>query len=381
MKTYNAVFNPEQVDGVFGISLVKNPAMEGNFVALSEQEKKQVIQFKEVDKEQRILIGLVLEPNKPIYRFNEKTKEEFNIVFNEDTIKNLSYSFFKNGFQTNSTIEHDSKINGVTFVESWIVQDSAKDKSAIYGFSYPVGSWVATMKVDDDKIWNDYVKTGEVLGFSIDAMLDLQEINLKSSVNMSKVESSFLESLTTLLGLNKTDEVKEVPIEVKLGEVKTSDGELTIMYDGEELTAGADMFVMQEDERVAIPEGEYITEMGILVVDAESKLVEVKPMEEEEVVEDAPAEMGTDAPSQTSESKQEALENAIKSILVKYSENVNEKLASFETKLSEVVKENETLKAEVLEFSKAPSAKPIKSAPTQTVGKTAKSRILNSLNK
>ena len=381
MKTYNAVFNPEQVDGVFGISLVKNPAMEGNFVALSEQEKKQVIQFKEVDKEQRILIGLVLEPNKPIYRFNEKTKEEFNIVFNEDTIKNLSYSFFKNGFQTNSTIEHDSKINGVTFVESWIVQDSAKDKSAIYGFSYPVGSWVATMKVDDDTIWNDYVKTGEVLGFSIDAMLDLQEINLKSSVNMSEVKETFVDSLKTLLGLNKTDEVKEVPIEVKLGEVKTSDGELTIMYDGEDLTAGADLFVMQEDERVAIPEGEYITEMGILVVDAESKLVEVKPMEEEEVVEDAPAEMGTDAPSQTSESKQEALENAIKSILVKYSENVNEKLASFETKLSEVVKENETLKAEVLEFSKAPSAKPIKSAPTQTVGKTAKSRILNSLNK
>ena len=377
MKTYNAVFNPEQVDGVFGISLVKNPAMEGNFVALSEQEKKQTIQFKEVDKEQRILIGLVLEPNKPIYRFNEKTKEEFNIVFNEDTIKNLSYSFFKNGFQTNSTIEHDSKISGVTFVESWIVQDSAKDKSAIYGFSYPVGSWVATMKVDDDTIWNDYVKTGEVLGFSIDAMLDLQEINLKSEVNMSKVESTFLDSLTTLLGLNK--EVEQ-PIEVKLGEVKTSDGELSIMYDGEELTVGSDMFVIQDELRVPIPEGEYITEMGILVVDAESKLIEVKEVEaEEEILEDAPAEMNTETPAQ--ESKQEALENAIKSILVKYSENVNERLTSFETKLSEVIKENETLKSEVLEFSKAPSAKPIKSAPTQNVGKTAKSRILNSLNK
>ena len=377
MKTYNAVFNPEQVDGVFGISLVKNPAMEGNFVALSEQEKKQTIQFKEVDKEQRILIGLVLEPNKPIYRFNEKTKEEFNIVFNEDTIKNLSYSFFKNGFQTNSTIEHDSKISGVTFVESWIVQDSKKDKSAIYGFSYPVGSWVATMKVDDDTIWNDYVKTGEVLGFSIDAMLDLQEINLKSEVNMSKVESTFLDSLTTLLGLNK--EVEQ-PIEVKLGEVKTSDGELSIMYDGEELTVGSDMFVIQDELRVPIPEGEYITEMGILVVDAESKLIEVKEVEaEEEILEDAPAEMNTETPAQ--ESKQEALENAIKSILVKYSENVNERLTSFETKLSEVIKENESLKSEVLEFSKAPSAKPIKSAPTQNVGKTAKSRILNSLNK
>ena len=374
MKTYNAIFNPEQVDGVFGISLVKNPAMEGNFVALSEQEKKQNIQFKEVDKEQRILIGLVLEPNKPIYRFNEKTKEEFNIVFDEDTIKNLSYSFFKNGFQTNSTIEHNSKINGVTFVESWIVQDSKKDKSSVYGFSYPKGSWIATMKVDDDKIWNDYVKTGEVLGFSIDAMLDLKEINLKSSVNMSEVKKTFIDSLSTMLGLNKTEIQVEEPIEVKLGEVKTSDGEITIMYDGDELVAGADLFVVQEDERIPIPEGEYITEMGVLVVDAESKLVEVKPSEPEEVVEDAPAEMGVEKPKN---SKQEDLENAIKSILVKYSENVNEKFTAFETKLSEVIKENETLKKEVLEFSKAPSAKPIRSTPSQSDSKLSLTQRIN----
>jgi hypothetical protein len=66
MKTYEAVFNQAKNKGVYGISLVEDPAMEGNFIALSKEAK---IEFKTVDEEQRILMGLVLEPNKPIYRF------------------------------------------------------------------------------------------------------------------------------------------------------------------------------------------------------------------------------------------------------------------------------------------------------------------------
>ncbi len=367
MKTYNAIFNSENEQGVFGISLVKAPAMEGNFIALS---KNQNIQFKEVDKEQQILLGLVLEPNKPIYRINEETQEEFNIVFSEETIKELSYNFFKQGFQSNSTIEHNNKIDGVTFVESWIVEDSEKDKSSLYGFSYPKGSWLATMKVDDADLWNNYVKTGKVQGFSIDAMLDLKEINFKSQSNMSKVESTFLDSLTALLGLNKQDEVKEVVEQkVEFGEIKTSDGEITIMYEGETPTIGADLYVMQEEERVPIPQGEYPTEAGIMVVDENSKLIEIKPLEEE-VAEVAEVE---------TEMSDSEIEQAIKSILVKYSEQVNSKLESFEAKLSEVTKENESLKNELLEFSKMPSSKPITATPVAP--KTSRDRIYSKILK
>ena len=90
MKTYEAIFN-EEVSGVYAVSLVESPAMEGLFVALNKQEE---IQFKEVDKEQRILMGLVLEPNKPIYR--NQGGEEFNIMFDEDNIKQLAFSFLEN---------------------------------------------------------------------------------------------------------------------------------------------------------------------------------------------------------------------------------------------------------------------------------------------
>ena len=211
IKTYEALFDSKN-KGVYSISIVEDPAMEGNFVALSKEKK---IEFQTVDEEQRILIGLVLEPNKPIYR--NQGGEEFNIVFSENTIKDLSHNFFKQGYQNNSSIEHADKVKGVSFVESWIVEDSAIDKSANYGFSYPKGSWIATMKVDDENVWQDYVKTGKVKGFSIDAFLTLKEIKLNINSKKMTEEKSKVDALTdALLSFFKTNKVEE---EVKLEEV------------------------------------------------------------------------------------------------------------------------------------------------------------------
>ena len=191
ITTYEAVFNEEDVSGVFGISLVESPATKEYFIQLSEDEKKQVIEkateikLATADEEQRLLVGLVLEPNKPVYR--NQDGEEFNIVFNEETIKNLAHSFFMNDYHKNSTIEHDmeSKISDVAFVESWTVADPKKDKSNAYGLEYPKGSWVIAMKVKSDEVWNDYVKTGKVQGFSIDAVVKLKKVNNKKEVKMS----------------------------------------------------------------------------------------------------------------------------------------------------------------------------------------------------
>ena len=209
--------------------------------------------YTEIDKEQRILMGLVLQPNLPVYR--NQNGEEFNIVFNEDTIKNLSYHFFKANNQKNSTIEHEDKIEGVTFVESWIVEDSKIDKSAIHNFNYPVGSWVATMKVDSDEVWNDYVKTGKVQGFSVDAMLELKEVNLKSDINMSINEKilALLRRVDARVG-GVPAEIETEVVEVKMGSVKTADGAMSFEYEGEELVAGVAVWAMAEDgAKVPIP--------------------------------------------------------------------------------------------------------------------------------
>jgi len=352
MKTYEVVFDKLKNKGVYGISLVGDPAMEGTFIALSKEDNK--IKLAEIDKEQRILIGLVLEPNKPIYR--NQDGEEFNIIFNEETIKDLSHNFFVSNSQSNSTIEHEDKqqLKGVTFVESWIVEDSKIDKSANFGMSYPKGSWIATMKVDNDDIWNDYVKTGEVKGFSVDAMVNLKEINLKSEVNMSNQLVEALKGLPEKIALAlkpKEVEVVEVVEEVvKLGSVMSADGAVTIEYDGEQLQAGVNVFVMDGENKVPLPIGEYELEGGlILVVTEVGMAAEIK---EPEVVEEELATPNDDAATL------DAIENAIKSIMIKYSADVDLK---FEANKKEIA----DLKSEILELGKQPTTKPVKSAPVQ----------------
>ena len=152
----------EDLQGVEAISIVENPAIESDFVALKSEEVK----LAEVDKEKRILMGAVLIPEKPIYRRNGE--DEYYIYFSKDTVVKASQLFLKKGNQGNSTLEHSKSIEGLTVVESWIVEDLTKDKSALYNLSVPVGTWMASVKVDNDEIWNDYVKTGKVKGFSLE---------------------------------------------------------------------------------------------------------------------------------------------------------------------------------------------------------------------
>ena len=370
MKTYLAKFNPKKNGGVYAISLVENPAMEGLFIALSKDEP---IQLKEVDAEKRILMGLVLEPNKPIYR--NQGGEEFQIVFDEKTIEELSHSFFKLGYQGNSTIEHDPKqqIQGVTFVESWIVENPEIDKSTNFGFSYPKGSWIATMKVDSDQVWNDYVKTGKVQGFSIDAMLSLEEVNLKSIINMAKEEENSLVQLLkdlpnqikTALGLDK---------KIQLGSLKTEDGKLEIMFDGEMMAVGGRVYVMAEDgQEVAVPAGEYVLENGNTLVVKEDGIVdsfiEATP---EAPAEEAPAEMAEpETPSEGKVNQDEKIaseiESAIKSILIKYAEQ--------ETQITQ-------LKSQIEEIGKQPASKGIKQPErNESVALTKQGRILETIRK
>jgi hypothetical protein len=153
----------DEFSGIDAISIVEAPAIEDYFVALSEQKE---FKFAEVDKDKQILMGPILIPNKPIYR--REGEKEYYIYFTRETVKKASELFLMKGKQNNSTYEHFEKINGLSMVESWIVEDSEKDKSAIYGMNLPVGTWAGTIKVNNEKIWNDFVKTGKVKGFSIE---------------------------------------------------------------------------------------------------------------------------------------------------------------------------------------------------------------------
>jgi len=163
MEIIELILDEEDFEtGVEAISIVESPAIESDFVALKNQEFK----LAEVDKEKKILMGALLIPNKPIYRLGEEG--EYYIYFSKETICKASQLFLQNGNQSNSTLEHSEVLNGLTLVESWIVEDKAKDKTALYGLDVPLGTWMGSVKVNNDEVWNEFVKTKKVKGFSIE---------------------------------------------------------------------------------------------------------------------------------------------------------------------------------------------------------------------
>ena len=162
MRIVELILDEESELGIESISVVENPAIEEDFVALKSQEFK----LAEIDGERRILMGALLIPNKPIYRRNGE--DEYYIYFSKDTVLKASQMYLMNSKQNNSTLEHQHAIEGLSLVESWIVEDKVHDKSVKYGMDLPLGTWVGSVKVNNDQIWNEFVKTGKVKGFSIE---------------------------------------------------------------------------------------------------------------------------------------------------------------------------------------------------------------------
>tara|TARA_R110001606_G_scaffold11070_5_gene48059 strand:- start:450 stop:1061 length:612 start_codon:yes stop_codon:yes gene_type:complete len=169
MKIIELILDEENLDddnGITAVSIVSEPAIAESFIALKNQEFK----FAEQDKEKRLILGAALVPNRPIYRRSEKDGSEFYIFFSKSTVRKASELFFIKGNQSEATLEHDKTLKNMTIVESWIVE-SEKDKTRHYGMNVPVGSWVISMKVNDDDVWNNQIKNGKVSGFSIEAFM------------------------------------------------------------------------------------------------------------------------------------------------------------------------------------------------------------------
>lgn len=151
--------------GIQAISIVENPAMESDFIALAETQR---VELARTNEDEMLLMGAALIPNKPVYR--KEGENEFYIYFSEDTVKKASQMFFKNNNQSNATLEHQASIEGMTIVESWIIEDEKFDKSRKYGLDLPKGTWMISMKVDDKNIWDNQIKGNKVFGFSIEGI-------------------------------------------------------------------------------------------------------------------------------------------------------------------------------------------------------------------
>jgi hypothetical protein len=123
--------------------------------------------FSVFNAEQRLIVGPAMIPDKMIIRRNEITGDIYYVYFTSDTIKKLQQKFMQEKLLDKTNIEHGRKfLNNVDVVESWIIEDEQKDKQQVFGMNYPKGTWMISMKVNDDTTWSK-VKDGKLKGFSV----------------------------------------------------------------------------------------------------------------------------------------------------------------------------------------------------------------------
>lgn len=285
--TYKNLEQQDEFEGVYAISLVEDPANEMQFIMLSNT-KKDVLKL--ANKEKQLLTGVVLMPNQKIYRRDDSGKE-FEIFFEADVIEKLSQDFLKNGFQKNSTYNHNENnwLQDISVVEQWIIEDPENDKANALGFKeLPKGTWMVTFKVSDE-VWGDYVKTGKVKGFSIDAFLDMEKIKMNNNKTKKRKKMSLLTKLRNLIA---TTLMKEIEIE-GMGKLLSENFEIgDEVFSGNELVISSSFtyegFVyMTDEDGVIVSKDEFVEDMPAEEAEmvAPEEEVEMEEVTEEEVIE------------------------------------------------------------------------------------------------
>lgn len=207
----------------YAISMVEEPAIKVNYVALAKQEEMDI---KLSSDERHICYGPALIPNKDIYRNNGE--QEFYINFTEESIVKMSQDFMKNFRQKEVNLEHEEDVDEVYVCESWLVEDPYKDKANALGFNVPKNTWMIGMKVNNVDTW-EKVKAGELKGFSVESAIRLEEFSKQTDNNMintdemsfwtkmkevlaeafSKKESAEIEELAANSGFSSVEDYKK----------------------------------------------------------------------------------------------------------------------------------------------------------------------------
>ena len=246
--------------GVEAISLVKFPAIESNVIFFSKDKKKNVVSLAQIDEDKRTLIGPALIPDKHIPRYDEATDEEYDVFFSKDTVKQASELFLKTNRTNEHTFEHQEKIEGVSVVESWIVEDPSMDKAKHFGMDVPVGTWMVRIHVGNDTMW-DAVKEGSIRGLSIEGYFhdSVQEMSTKIE------KGSVKKTLSRMWNFLK----RKFYVEIQL------DNGAVLATEDEALTAGSKVFSLDEEGMpIELKNGKFKTGGGIELEVFEGVLIE-----------------------------------------------------------------------------------------------------------
>jgi hypothetical protein len=170
------------------ISLVSAPAIEQDFVFFGKE--KHNLTFAKVDEEKRMLVSPALIPNKQIFRYDPQKDQEYYVYFSPETVRKAAELYLKHNNHHKATYEHQDRVAGVLTTESWI-KEGDSDKSKLYGYDLPNGTWFVKMRIDNDDLWQE-IKAGNLRGLSIEGYF------IDKMQEMSEVQPSDEEILTAL---------------------------------------------------------------------------------------------------------------------------------------------------------------------------------------
>ena len=283
------VFVDDDSLGLTAVSLVDMPAISEDFIAMSKAGQR--LWF---NKEKHEVVGPLLIPNQLILRYAEDGSAYY-IRWGKETIKKAADKYLMQGKFNNITIMHEDidkddserMQDNVYLKKMWIINDAKSDIANVqYGYHLPEGTLMAKYKVYNRSIWQR-IKSGELRGFSIEAIASLQNVNKMLEIQYNKMEKNKIEITDKALQLwdkfvmfvNQSDVASDadgIASEAKKDE--TDSGEVTIKYwtdNDHYLTVDAEGYVRDEEDNL-VDTGQYkLSDGNVLEVGEDNKFVGV----------------------------------------------------------------------------------------------------------
>ena len=195
LPIYEIIVDDNDETGINLISLVDEPAIMTKGMAFNNSS---MMSFKEVEDKQ-IIVGPALIPDMKIYREDEKYGQYY-VKFSKETIVRMVEKFNKYGSNRRINIDHSNQMVDAFIMEDWIIENEVYDKSRMYGFELPIGTYMIMVKVENKDFWLSEVKGNGKFGFSIEGLLGQQLVQL-SNVKEISVDDLDLDDLLKIFGL------------------------------------------------------------------------------------------------------------------------------------------------------------------------------------
>lgn len=284
--------------GMLKISLVDDPAVQSNFQAFSNKRPQM---YAVEDEAKRLVLGVVMRADFPIYRRDE-SMGEYYILYTADTIRTMAEKYLVEGRQNEVNLMHQegSDVEGVDMVQ-YFIKDSEKGVAPAGFEDIADGSLFAEFHVVNDEVW-DAIVDGTYKGFSLEGVFDLvperdtdkvQDIVDTLNGLFSRIfKPQKYEKMTKVKGLL----ARLARALVEMGNVTTDKGILS--WDGEEdLKAGDSVYIEDQDgNRTPAADGDYTTGDGKVIVVVSGKVSEIKDAKAEVAPEEgAEGSTGTEA--------------------------------------------------------------------------------------